>query len=129
MFHNKQHLFQWLTDNLSDRVLQNLLQGGGQAELLGGFSPLPGSTKPGWIVALTSYRTGKVYYVCVGVSEAGKAHWWRAKGVQWENWDGGGAIKTLYRGDDPEKYKRLKYEKETPSSQFHPPQRHPGPNC
>ena len=111
MFHNRQHLFQWLTDNLTDRVLQNLLQGSGQAELLGGFCPLPGSTNPGWIVGLTSYRTGQTYYVCIGVNEeTGKVRWWRTKGVQWENWDGDKSENKLYQGDDPEKYWRLKNE-------------------
>ena len=119
MFHNRQHLFQWLNDNLTnltDRVLHNLLQGGGQTELLGGFDPLPGSKGPGWIVKLTSYRTGQTYYVCIGVSElTGQPRWWRteAEKVCWQDWGGEKSKNPLYRGDDPERYRRLKNEETT----------------
>jgi hypothetical protein len=107
MFHSRQHLISWLQDNLSDRVLQNLLQGGGELELLGGFSPLPGSSNPGWIVSLTSYQTGQAHYICIGVCQkTGKIRWWKTKGVEWKNWDGNKTENPLYQGDNPEIYKR-----------------------
>lgn len=109
MFHSRQHLISWLQDNLTDRVLQNLLQGGGEFELLGGFSPLPSSSNSGWIVSLTSYRTGKAYYICIGIDkETGQARWWRIKEVKWQNWDGGNSMNPLYQGDNPGAYKRWK---------------------
>lgn len=108
MFHNKQHLIQWLQDNLTDHVLQSLIQHG-ELELLGGFDPLPGSSNPGWIVALTSYRTGKTYYICIGIDkDTGQPRWWRTEKVKWQNWDGDKSKNSLYCGDVPNKYRQLK---------------------
>ena len=109
MFHSRQHLIQWLQENLTDRVLQNLLQGGGKLELLGGFSPLPSSSLSGWIVALTSYTTGRGHYICIGVDEeTGFVRWWQTEEVDWQNWDGDKSKNPLYCGDNPEAYRRWK---------------------
>ena len=113
MFHSRQHLITWLQDNLTDRVLRNLLEGGGKLELLGGFQPLPGSSLglAGWIVALTSYRTGQCYYVCIGINEdTGQPRWWRTDQVDWRNWDGGESENPLYCGDNSEVYRRWQNE-------------------
>jgi len=112
MFHSRQHLIQWLQDNLTDRVLQNLLQGGGKLELFGGFSPLPNSSLSGWIVALTSYQTGQGHYICIGADEeTGQCRWWQTEEVDWMCWDGDKAANPLYCGDNPENYREWKNER------------------
>jgi len=113
MFHSRQHLIQWLQDNLTDRLLQNILQRG-QLELLGAFNPLPGSSIPGWIVVLTSYITGQGHFICIGVDEKnGSVRWWRTKEVNWQNWDGDKSSNSLYYGDNPEAYREWKNAKST----------------
>lgn len=104
----RQHLIQWLVDNVTDRILQNALNGG-KVESFGWFNSLPYINTPGFIVSVTSYRQS-TYLIAVGFKEiTGVPFWFRIEGlnnVTWSNWKGG--TDKLHQGDFPEKYRRLK---------------------
>lgn len=109
MIHHRQQLINFLEQNVTDRVLQKAMNWG-QIEFLGGFNPLFGSLL-GWCVSITSYR-GTTYNI--GIIEdvnIGKLRWFRLTKIPWENWDGDRSEDKLYQGDKPEKYRRLKNEK------------------
>jgi hypothetical protein len=96
MLHTRQELINWIHQNVTDPVIQHLLEWG-RVENLGGFDPLPTSKNPGWVVKITS-RSGRVWFVAVGVKNY-QLYWFRLKEVDWGNWVGENAKNELYRGD------------------------------
>lgn len=106
----RQHLIEWLDNNVTDRVLKNVLNGG-KVEAYGWFDQLPYTETPGFIVALTSYRK-KTYIVAVSFREVtADPYYFRIKDVPWSKWKGWNYPDELRRGDNPEKYRRIKDEK------------------
>jgi len=101
----REHLIQYLVDNIADRILQNAVCRG-KVESYGWFDPLPYADSPGFIVSVTSCWK-KTYIIGVGFKEVtGDPYWFRIKDVPWSNWKGGGD--RLHRGDNPETYRRMK---------------------
>ena len=77
-------------------------------ELLGGFSAIPPSGSPGWIVRVTS-RNRSVWNIAV-LAHKDRYGIRLVKSVPWENWTGG---KTqVCEGDNPTRYTYLKGFKE-----------------
>jgi hypothetical protein len=100
-------LVQWLSYNLrfiGRRSLARALDEG-IVRVLGGFSPIPPGTLPGWIISVTSVH-GKRWHVAVLAH--GNSYGVRLLDrIPWANWTGG---KTeLYIGDDPKRYERMKH--------------------
>ena len=108
MIHHRQQLINWLLKNVTDRVIQNVMESG-RIENYGGFDPLPTTNLPGWIVAITSGR-GRVYNIAIVADTNFTMRWFRIKDVPWSDWVGDVAKVSVYRGDAPEKYERLKNE-------------------
>lgn len=104
MIHNRQHLIQWVTKNISDKVIQQAIESG-RIENLGGFNPLSGSN-PGFVVSITSVRN-KIYYIGV-VLDQYQIRWFRLKQIPWWNWVGDKSKSSLYQGDRSKIYKVLK---------------------
>jgi len=73
----------------------------GEVVVLGGFSKIPPSTQPGWIILVKSVNK-TVWVVAVSVDEA--QHRYRVgllDRIPWEHWIGDRADGTIYRGDIP----------------------------
>jgi len=103
-FQNKNHILMWLEKNCSRKTIVRALATEGEIELLGGFSQIPPTSHPGWIVQITSVH-GRTWYVAViayqnryGIRILSK--------VPWQNWIGGKS--ELMNGDNPKRYERLK---------------------
>ena len=88
-------------------------EGGGKFEVLGGFSPIPPGTFPGYIVRVTS-ANGTVYLL--GAIQYPGNHMWYTMVVDevpWDRWDGDKVTGEGYsnlRGDNPAEYAALKEE-------------------
>lgn len=77
----------------------------GTVNVLGGFTEVPPSTRPGWIVVVTS-RFGQMWYVAIQPNEDTRKFEVREiERVPWKNYigrdDRGGY--SIYDGDDPMK--------------------------
>jgi len=83
----------------------------GRIENYGGFNPLPTTNLPGWIVAVTSGRN-KTYNIAVVADTNFTMRWFRVKDVPWPDWVGDTAKVAVYQGDNKDKYKGLKNEKD-----------------
>jgi len=83
----------------------------GTVEFLGGFSPVPPGSDPGWILRCNSPITYKHWNVAV-VAKDGKANYVLrlVQKIPWQNWVGDTGNPRLYRGDHPEKYMALRDE-------------------
>jgi len=97
MIHSRTELIQWVRKNVTDLVLQNAMEWG-QIQNLGGFWPLPTSSRPGWIVRITTGRN-RTYHIAIGVKDFG-LYWFRLKEVDWSTWAGHRTTNELYRGDN-----------------------------
>jgi hypothetical protein len=110
MFHNRTELIHWLTTHPIDRVIANALEHG-TVENLGGFDPIPSSENPGWIVRVTS-KHGQVHNLVVSMRKGLPPGYycWRIKDedIPWGNWKGKCNRGSVYDGDEPEAYERLK---------------------
>ena len=80
----------------------------GTVEVLGGFSEVPPSTSPGWIVRVTTKR-GNVHLVGISPDDIWHKYWVRAvDAVPWHLWEGSPcdpAVYSIYSGDHPETYR------------------------
>ena len=103
-FKTKDNLLEWLIYNCPRKaIVRSLLTKG--AELLGGFSLIPPSARPGWIVRVTSIY-GKKWIVAIIPAEGRPDYEIRIlKHVPWENYVGG--VNEVYQGDKPLYYKGL----------------------
>lgn len=109
-FQSRLHIVSWLEKTCSRKAIVRALSEG-QVEFFGGFSLIPPTTQPGWIIRVTSVY-GKTWYVAV---IAHRDHYGIRilRDVPWGNWIGenswGDAFKVhLFSGDYPGKYKKLK---------------------
>jgi len=101
----KNDLINWLGKYSSRRAIQGALLEG-KIELLGWFTPAPGSSNPGWIVVVTS-KHGLVWNVVVSPRlVTGKLNSYVVDEIDWKNYKGGNT--PLFAGDNPERYKELK---------------------
>jgi len=105
MFHHRQELTNWLSKNVTDRVIQQALESG-QVENFGGFNLLTDSL-PGFVVAITSVRN-TTYNVAI-VVDGFQVRWFRLKKIPWWNWVGDTAKSLVYQGDRPRVYRVLKW--------------------
>jgi len=86
-------------------------EGEGKFEVLGGFSPIPPGTLPGYIVRVVSEK-GTAYLL--GVTQDPHTHNWHSGVIQevpWDRWDGDkvtGEGYSNFRGDHPAEYAALK---------------------
>jgi hypothetical protein len=90
MIHCRDHLIDWLVSNSSnDVLLRNAFRKTGtRVELLGLFDPLPGSSKPGWLVRVTSY-SGREDLISIVKDHLDRPHhWYTAPNITWETWQG-----------------------------------------
>lgn len=108
-FQSKTHIILWLESNCPRPAIVRALYEG-QVEFFGGFSPIPPTTHPGWILRTTSAH-GKIRYVAIIVYQQ-RFGIRVLKDVPWGDWVGAfcnsGFRVQLYSGDDPEEYKKLK---------------------
>lgn len=106
--HSRSHFLRWLDNNIPRQYLaakRALVNG---AELLGGFYEIPPSPNPGWIVKTTSSH-GKVFLIAITVAKnIVKPSIWMTSSVPWKFWAGDQAKNTVYVGDNPELYGKLK---------------------
>lgn len=102
---NKNSLIEYLIANLPRKaIVRSLLQNG--AECLGGFTAIPPSGRPGWIVRTTS-RNHKMWIMAVTVLKEKPGYGIRILSkVPWEFYCGGS--NDLYQGDSPSLYKTIK---------------------
>lgn len=123
-FITREDLLQWLERNCTRKAVVRALQEG-LVEHLGAFTKLGPGGNPGWIVQVTS-AISPVRAWDVEVVAEGKRYgifiwdlYYRvAIDTPWEYWDGKGypeyrAVNSLWDGDDPEKYARLRDERRT----------------
>ena len=113
-FITKEDLLRWLECNCTRKAVVRALQEG-LVEHLGAFTKLGPNGNPGWIVQVTS----AVSPICawnVEIVEDRKRYgiFIRvATDTPWEYWEGldfGCASNSLWDGDDPKKYRRLRDE-------------------
>lgn len=107
--HNRNQLIEWLEDNSPTRSTQRAVRDG-VIELLGLFTPAPGSSNPGFVIYTISPITKKGWYI--GVRQREKVPYnyysWIIEKMSWKNWAGNKYENPLCRGDFPGKYKKLK---------------------
>lgn len=71
--------------------------------MLGGFHQVPPSTRPGWIVQVTSRFRHTWYVVVTPVAETHETRVWLTEEVPWDQWAGQiGRASNIYDGDDPQ---------------------------
>ena len=79
----------------------------GKVEVLGGFSELPPSDKPGWILQITA-KHGTVFLIGVIPNDLQHRYQvWTLEEVPWHLWVGrplAGAAYSVYQGDRPVSY-------------------------
>lgn len=102
----RQQLIEYLEDNAPTASTMRAVRDG-QVELLGLFTPIPSSSNPGWVVAVTSLITGKIWNVVVSMQMKKPFYYtWIIKEVPWNSWQGYGTNNPLHYGDDREKNQR-----------------------
>ena len=110
----KSDLIAWLEEYAPCRALQKALREA-KIELLGWFTLVPGSFKPGWVLEITSkYHLKWIIAVSVGITS--KLNAYVIDKIEWENynpecWQNSDPdCRGLFAGDNPKKYKGLRDE-------------------
>lgn len=104
IFRDKNDIIRWLEKHCPRKAIVRSLN---NAELLGGFDPIPPNTRPGWIVRVTSVHKRKwivAIIPCVGKPDCEIRI---LKYVPWGNYIGGPFTNPVYSGDNPLFYKML----------------------
>lgn len=95
-------LINYICDHISQSVVARACHAG-TVQVLGGFSCVPPSTRPGWIVAVTSIH-GRTWNVAVTSDDHKHIfHVWVVNSIPWEYYIGN-AYQTgysIYCGDNP----------------------------
>jgi len=109
-FQIRDDIIRWLITHCPRKaIVRSLLQD--RAELLGGFSIIPPSGRPGWIVRVTSTLTKRTWIVAV-IPCIGKPDYEIRilNQVPWKNYVGYEWIpdKPIYAGDRPWLYRKMK---------------------
>jgi len=92
-------------------ISQSILDG--NVEVLGGYTQIPPSINPGWIIRTISYHK-KTYNIAVTLDKVKRIlHTWLVDEIPWEFYNG--KIKRgfycIYDGDEPRKYLLQKVRK------------------
>jgi hypothetical protein len=103
--HTRDDLLEYLSIFVTRRCIVRALDH--EVKLLGGFSAIPPSGKPGWIVRAYSPIGQSHYDVAVTISDGGTYKLWNLQvKVPWECWVGDGEETCLHSdimiGDDPD---------------------------
>ncbi len=104
-FRSKNDIIQWLEKHCPRKaVVRSLSQNG--CELLGGFNPIPPTTRAGWIVRVTSIYNKRMWIVAIIPHKSKSDCEIRIlKYVPWENWVGMMlGMPPIMLGDKPELY-------------------------
>jgi len=107
-FQTRDDILRWLIKRCPRKaIVRSLLQD--RAELLGGFSIIPPSGRPGWIVRVESIFTSSKWIVAV-IPCVGKPDYEIRilKQVPWKNWVGRNDSSYIYAGDRPWLYREMK---------------------
>ena len=105
-FQTKNHLLMWLEDNCPRKTIIRALRDG-IVEHLGGFSIIPPTSRPGWIVRVTS-TYGKEYIVAV-IAYQNRYGIRILNEIPWINWGGDcNGTPGLMNGDWPPDYHGFK---------------------
>ena len=102
----KSQLIALLEEYASRRAIQRAIFEG-KIELLGWFTPAPGSFKPGWALEVTS-KHGLKWNVVISIGITGILHSYVIDKIDWEHYTGG--VIPLFAGDNPGKYSKLRCE-------------------
>jgi hypothetical protein len=107
-------LVEYLVHHSPRPAISRAIAEGRPIEFLGGFSLIPPSKMPGWIVKVTS-RFGREFFIALRTHKLWKQELFVEiiTKVPWKYWDGDKAKIPLYQGDIPEEYRRLKNESAT----------------
>lgn len=113
-FQTDTDIIDWLKDNCPRRSIVRALEKG-RVEYLGGFSPIPPSALPGWILKVASIYGGK-WIIAVLANDITHRYEIRIiKSVPWKNWVGTDSLFNhkkfrikLFSGDNPELYKEYR---------------------
>lgn len=102
-FQTKNHLLMWLENNCPRKGIVRILRDG-HAEHLGGFSTIPPTVRPGWIVRITSTH-GKEFIVAV-IAYQNRYGIRMLNEVPWRYWVGSTAKNrtAFMNGDNPVTY-------------------------
>lgn len=105
----REDLIEYLVAHSPRPAISRAIAEGRPIELLGGFSHIPPSNMPGWIIRIIS-RFGKKFYAALRVHKIWKHELFveLLEHVPWNYWDGDKSENELYKGDRPELYRRLK---------------------
>ena len=107
-FQTRDDIIRWLITHCPRKaIVRSLLQD--RAELLGGFTHIPPSDSPGWIVRVTSILSKRKWIVAV-IPRIGKPDYEIRilTRVPWKNYAGNTGGKSFYSGDRPWLYRILK---------------------
>ena len=109
-FQSPLHIVSWLGQNCVRKAICRALNEG-QVEFFGGFNPIPPTTRPGWIMRITSAH-GRTWYVAVIMYDC-RYGIRILKDIPWSSWVGTNfwddEFRTrLHSGDNPEKYLELR---------------------
>jgi hypothetical protein len=105
MIHTRGQLINWVINATSNDVLlqaafRNM---GTRVELYGTFDPLPGGSKSGWLVRVTTL-TGREDLIAVVKDHLGRAiRWYNTIEIPWDAWQGPHEDE-LISGDNPDQY-------------------------
>lgn len=99
---NKHELIRWLENNIPLRYasIHRHFRRGSSLEFLGGFKQIPPGNNPGWIFWL------KDKYILAIISYQLELRFCMLDKIPWQYYEN--SNRPLYRGDFPEKYKKLK---------------------
>jgi len=104
-FRNRNDLVDWLETRPLRKAIARALHEG-TTEVVGGFYMIPPFYRSGWVVRVASIHK-RIWILAIIIS--GKKYEIRTlKEIPWKHWSGGNAINTLYAGDRPDEYRRLK---------------------
>lgn len=104
-FRNRNDLVDWLETRPLRKAIARALQEG-MTEVVGGFYLIPPINLSGWIVRVTSIHK-RIWNLAIIISE--KKYGIRViEEIPWKHWSGGNTTNTLYAGDHPNEYRRLK---------------------
>ena len=106
-FRSKSDIIRWLEKHCPRKAIVRSLN---NAELLGGFDPIPPTTRPGWIVRVTSIFDEKRQWIVAIISrkDIPTCEIRILNKVPWKNWIGQGHWWRPICGDKPWLYRALK---------------------
>ena len=104
-FQSKDNIIDWLIENCPRPAIERALIDG-RVEFLGGFSLIPPSALPGWILKVTSIFGGEWNVAILAHSIKHDYEIRIIKSVPWKNWVG--TNNKLFSGDNPLRYKELR---------------------